>query len=248
MANKSQLLPTDEWAASSVTEKRLEELVRDGLLRPKTSRSQLEWIALPSDHRELAPPEGYVVNFICFHERGFGVPASPFKRALLHYYKVELHHLAPNAVSQATIFVAVCEGYLGMDPQWNLWLHLFRAKFFAKKAEERGMRRVVHAGSCVLQVRPGRSDQYILAQLISSNSGWHDGWFYLRNDESQLPRYTGRVLVAREENWAYNIVDVEKPWLDPLLAVLQQLRQRGLMAAAVATVFHHRRVMPLSLR
>jgi hypothetical protein len=49
----------------------------------------------------------------------------------------------------------------------------------------------VPAGSCVLQVRSGRSDQYILAQLISSNSGWHDGWFYLRNDGDQLPRYTG---------------------------------------------------------
>jgi hypothetical protein len=57
-----------------------------------------------------------VVSFICFHERGFGVPASPFMRALLHYYKVELHHLAPNAISQAAIFAAVCEGYLGMEP------------------------------------------------------------------------------------------------------------------------------------
>jgi hypothetical protein len=54
------------------------------------------------------------------------------------------------------------------------------------------------------------------------------------------------VLVAREENWAYDVAEVEKPWLDPLLAALQQLRQRGLMAAAVATVFHRRRVMPLS--
>jgi hypothetical protein len=36
-------------------------------------------------------------------------------RTLLHYYKVDLHHLAPNAVSQAAIFAAVCEGYLGMD-------------------------------------------------------------------------------------------------------------------------------------
>jgi hypothetical protein len=40
-----------------------------------------------------------VVSFVCFHETGFGVPASPFMCALLHYYKVELHHLAPNAVS-----------------------------------------------------------------------------------------------------------------------------------------------------
>jgi hypothetical protein len=54
---------------------------------------------------------------MAFHERGFGVPASPFMRALLHYYKVELHHLAPNSISQAAIFTAVCEGYLGMEPQ-----------------------------------------------------------------------------------------------------------------------------------
>jgi hypothetical protein len=220
MAGKGQLLPADDWAASSVTERRLEELVDDGLLRPKMSRSRPEWIAQPPDHREPAPPEGYVVSFICFHERGFGVPATAFMRALLHYYKVELHHLAPNTIAQAAIFAAVCEGYLGMEPQWNLWLHLFRAEFFAKKAGERGSRHVVRAGSCVLQVRSGRTDQYIPAQLISSNSGWHDGWFYLRNDESQLPRYIGRVLVAREENWSYGIAEAEKPRLDPLLAAL----------------------------
>jgi hypothetical protein len=56
------------------------------------------------------------------------------------------------------------------------------------------------------------------------------------------------VLVAREENWAYDITEVEKPRLDPLLAALQQPRLRGLTAAAVATTFHRRRVMPLSHR
>jgi hypothetical protein len=45
MAEKSQILPIDDWAASSVTERRLEELVEDGLLRSRTSRSQPEWIA-----------------------------------------------------------------------------------------------------------------------------------------------------------------------------------------------------------
>jgi hypothetical protein len=73
-------------------------------------------------------------------------------------------------------------------------------------------------------VRSSQVDQYILAQLISSNNSWHDGWFYLRNDESQLPRYTGWVLVAREENWSYGVAEAEKPPLDPLLLVLQQLR------------------------
>jgi hypothetical protein len=32
MVGKSQILPTDTWACSSVTERKLEELVHDGLL------------------------------------------------------------------------------------------------------------------------------------------------------------------------------------------------------------------------
>jgi hypothetical protein len=163
MAGKSQILPADTWARSSVTERKLEELVRDGLLRPRASRTQLEWRVPPSDHRESAPPEGYVVSFMAFHERGLRVPPSCFMRVLLHYYKVELHHLAPNSISQPAIFATVCKGYLGMEPHWNLWLHLFRAEHFAKKAGERGVRRVLHAGSSTLQVRAGRGEQYIPA-------------------------------------------------------------------------------------
>jgi hypothetical protein len=171
MAGKSQILPVDAWACSSVTERKLEELVRDGLLRPRASRTQPEWRVPPSNNWEPVPLEGYVVSFMAFHERGFSMPASHFMWALLHYYKVVLHHLAPNSISQAAIFAAVCEGYLGMEPQWNLWLHLFRAEHFTKKAGERGVWRAVRVGSCTLQVRSGRGDQYIPAQLISSNSG-----------------------------------------------------------------------------
>jgi hypothetical protein len=99
MAGKSQILPADVWTRSSVTERKLEELVRDGLLRLRASQSQLEWRVPPSDHREPAPLEGYVVSFVAFHERGLGMPPSRFMRALLHYYKVELQHLAPNSIS-----------------------------------------------------------------------------------------------------------------------------------------------------
>jgi hypothetical protein len=56
------------------------------------------------------------MSFMAFHERGLEMPSSQFMRALLNYYGVELHHLAPNSVSQAAIFAAVCEGYLGMEP------------------------------------------------------------------------------------------------------------------------------------
>ena len=51
-------------------------------------------------------------------------------RALLHHYGVELQHFSPNAISAMAIFAAVCEGYLGVMPHWELWLHLFQGELF----------------------------------------------------------------------------------------------------------------------
>jgi hypothetical protein len=56
------------------------------------------------------------------------------------------------------------------------------------------------------------------------------------------------VLVAREENWGYGVVEDEKPKMEPLLDALWRLRQRGLTAGMVAAAFHRRRVLPLTQR
>ena len=56
------------------------------------------------------------MSFVAFHERGLGLPADQFMRVLPHYYGVELHNFNPNSIAQAAIFVAVCEGYLGIAP------------------------------------------------------------------------------------------------------------------------------------
>jgi hypothetical protein len=135
-----------------------------------------------------------------------------------------------------------------METHWNLWLHLFKAEHFAKKAGERGVWRAVHAGSCTLQIWAGRGELYIPAQLISLNSGWHDGWFYLRNDDDRLLKFSGQVLMSREDNWSYGVVKEEKLKLQPLLDALRRLRQRRLTAGMVAAAFHHRRVLPLMQR
>jgi hypothetical protein len=124
--------------------------MRDGLLRPRTSRDLPEWRVPSTSHRESAPPEGYVVSFVAFYERGLRVPLSRFMRPIPHYYRVELYHLAPNFILQATIFVAICEGYLGVEPHYKLWLHLFNAEHFVEKASEKGVWRVVYAGSCTI--------------------------------------------------------------------------------------------------
>jgi ribosome modulation factor len=119
---------------------------------------------------------------------------------------------------------------------------------FTKKAGERGVRQAVHASSCTLQVRAGRGELYIPAQLISSNSRWHDGWFYLRNDDNRLPKFSRQVLMLRKDNWSYGVVEDDKPKLQPLLDELRRLRLCGLSVGMVAAVFHHRRVLSLMQR
>ena len=83
------------WGRSGITSRHLEGLVRCGLLHPLSTVQ--EWL-LPGDEDEPASPEGYVVSFAIFHERGFAIPAHRFLRGLLEYYQVELQHLTPNGV------------------------------------------------------------------------------------------------------------------------------------------------------
>jgi hypothetical protein len=152
-----------------------------------------EWIP-PASGTAPSPPSGYVVSFVSFHERGFGVPASRFMRAILYNYEVELHNLSPNSISQAAIFVALCEGYLGITPHWDLWTHLFSAELFASPTGERRVHAAVRAGGCILQLRQSRASLYIPAILASSNKGWQRRWFYLRNDGEMLPPFSQRVV------------------------------------------------------
>jgi hypothetical protein len=108
-------------------------------------------------------------------------------RALCHHYGVELHNFAPNAISQAATFVGVCEGYLGIPVNWDLWIHLFRAELFTQPTSEQRTRRAVRAGGMSLALRGQRKDEYIPCTMTTNNAGWERGWFYLRNDEPGLP-------------------------------------------------------------
>jgi hypothetical protein len=195
-----------------------------------------------------SPPPGYVVSFIAFHERGFGVPASRFIRALLHHYGVELHNLNPNSIAKAAIFAVVCEGFLGIEVHWDLWTHLFSAELFAFTTDAKKVRMAVWAGGCTLQLRQGRAQQYIPAILVSSNKGWQRRWFYLWNDDGRLPSFSQRVVTAAGSNWRWGATRERQEKLQPILQALQTLQDGGLTAAGVVAAIHRWRVLPLAER
>jgi hypothetical protein len=93
-------------------------------------------------------------------------------RALPHYYGVELHNFNPISIVQAAIFAMVCEGYLGIEPHWDLWLHLFQAEPFSLSSDMKKMHYMVSAGGRMLQLCLDRVQLYIPATLASLNKGW----------------------------------------------------------------------------
>jgi len=145
----------DAWPPCNVTKSALEARVKAGILRPITDARQPEWIVPSVNDREPNPPQGYVVCFLSFLDRGFGTPASRLMWAILHHYEVELHNLNPNSMMQAAVFTTVCEGFLGVPAHWNLWLHLFKAEMSARYVG--GEKIPLRVGGCTLQLHQQRA-------------------------------------------------------------------------------------------
>lgn len=87
----------------------------------------------------------------------------------------------------------------------------------------KGVRQAVRASGCTFQLRQDRAQLYIPVKLVSSNSGWHRGWFYLCNDDGALPPYTGRVLTSKPERRRYGMLTADQDRLELLLAALARL-------------------------
>ena len=169
-------------------------------------------------------------------------------RALCHHYGVELQHVSPNAIIVAAVIAMVCEGYLGVLPHWDLWLHLYRGELFCTPGGATGVRKPVRAGCLNLVQKTGQAEvpqEYIPIGLTSNYAKWDSQWFYLRNDDDLFPAYAGRLISECQDSWNYGMVKNLQSRLHPLLDALKDLREVGLTAALVLSAVHHRRVLPL---
>ena len=78
------------------------------------------WLPAAGEHFPN-PCEGELVVFEEFYRWGFGLLAHPFLRKLLAYYGITLVHLNPNNILHLSIFINLCEAYLGIEPHFNLF-------------------------------------------------------------------------------------------------------------------------------
>jgi hypothetical protein len=52
----------------------------------------------------------------------------PFFRGLLDFYRLNLTHLNPNSILQISIYVHLCEAFLGVLPHFGLWKYLYHCR------------------------------------------------------------------------------------------------------------------------
>jgi hypothetical protein len=98
------------WERSKFTSTDQHKLKKVGLLRND------EAMKIPGDEAIPNPPEGYQVIFTDFLVHGLSVRVHEFLRELLFIYGIQLYQLTPNSILHISIFITLCECFLGVHP------------------------------------------------------------------------------------------------------------------------------------
>ena len=77
----------------------------------------------------------------------------------------------PNRIQHITVFITMCEGYLGIEPHFELWRYFFAISLHRKK--DRGREIPVLMGCVGIHLQGQWVAEYMHCQLSRSNKGWH---------------------------------------------------------------------------
>jgi hypothetical protein len=125
------------------------------------------------------------IIYIPFLISGLPLPISPFFRGLLDFYHLNLTHLNPNFILQVSIFVHLCEAFLGILPHFGLQKYLYHFR----PGMAGGQHQLV--GGASLEMRSGRKTEYLDIPLKDSIKGWHLEWSIMENHGNSLPHGQG---------------------------------------------------------
>ena len=174
-----------EWMPSVVTAEQIRRYQDDGLLPREGCR-------LPGPGEiEPHPRADERVLLLSHLDRGFSLPPHPFLLDFLAFTGAQLRHLVPNSVTLLASFFSLCEGFLGIDPHWNLFRYIYSLK--PQKVKKSGEAEINHlCGGMFLSKRQGV--QYFPSSIPDSVKNWQNSWFYCKVDTAPgartLPPYS----------------------------------------------------------
>ncbi|KAK1683116.1 hypothetical protein QYE76_043964 [Lolium multiflorum] len=207
-----------------------------------------EDIRLPGAVTRPKPPKGFTIMFVAFLFRGLSLPAHEFLRSLLFFCGIQIWQLTPNSILHLSIFIMVCEAFLGIDPHWGLW----RKIFYVKRHNDSNGHPTV--GGVVFVVR--QDVDYLDYPMKESVQGWRNKWFYLRDpavsgQRSNLPPFEDKLATKPKKSWQNALSPEERVIADKLFDQVVALKNTGgltMCGTEVVSVFLQCRVQPLMSR
>jgi hypothetical protein len=167
---------------------------------------------------------------------------------LLFVYGLQLHHLTPNSILHISIFITLCESFLGVQPNWALWKHIF----FCRRNGSPNV--AYNIGGVVICVRP--DVDYFDVKFPDSVQGWRKKWLYIHEEnhgcaEDNIPPFDGAEKIYRRRSWDAEATEEEKTATEALMTrihELQNTRGKELSGIQITAYFLRIRVQPLQAR
>jgi hypothetical protein len=186
------------WDPCNLDEGTLSSLEQEGRIAAKEiSRWRVDpGAAMP------APSDGEIMMLKSRIDRGFSFLPSYFLKGVLQHYRLQLHHIALNSFTIIAGFVALCEGYLGIYPQGDLFHLYFNIRH---NRDSNGDPR--NCGSVSFVPRSRKSYPYIKPH--DSAKGWWGSFFYQADQAPPIRKYGlwSFVDVPAKEQDSWDIMD-----------------------------------------
>ncbi|TVU02693.1 hypothetical protein EJB05_51794, partial [Eragrostis curvula] len=164
---------------------------------------------------------------------GFNLPPSKFLERVCKFYKIELIHLKPQAISLLSIFAMLCECWLGTAPSLYLWRVYHEPRYYSS-----GL-----VGCVSFNVR--KNSSYPPCQYKRSWSGFK--WRYFIMDDSEKHGAKGKGLLPFHQGWNKSV-----PVMDERLKCMSTkvtgLVSKGLRGEYIREEYVRRCIFPLQHR
>ncbi|KAK1630199.1 hypothetical protein QYE76_004514 [Lolium multiflorum] len=158
------------------------------------------------------------------------------------------YQLTPNSILHVSIFITLCECFLGVHPNWALWKRIFCLR-------RNGSHNVAYnIGGVVICVR---SDvEYFDVKFPDSIQGWRKRWLYVHEEssnpvENNIAPFDGEAKILRRRSWDAEATEAEKMATEALMTrihELQNTRGKELSGIEITAYFLRIRVQPLQAR
>ncbi|KAK1645922.1 hypothetical protein QYE76_063727 [Lolium multiflorum] len=208
-------LKFSEWERSKISNQDANLLKKLGFMKKE------KMLIFPGEENFPTPRIGYRVTFVDHLIRGLATPIHEFIRGLLFVYGLQLHQLTPNSILHISIFITLCECFLGTPPKRGLWKCIFLVH------RNSSHNTAYNVGGVVICVRP--DVEYFDVKFPDSVQGWGKRWLYIHEEDVDSQEYNvapfdGSEKILRLRSWDAEATDEEKTATEALTKRIHELQ------------------------